>query len=354
MPARPPHPSYPWPRPPRRRSHGWIWVLAAVFGGMVLLGTASQMVAEVSAAVEEWTPTPTPSRSREPDPTPPPEPTPTPTPDPTPTPSPTPEPEPEPEWVHDDWTVPAVGAGPAYVVDSKDQQAYLTDNPHDAQRVPVPVRCDGIRDLPVDSNAAYQARSERFVECLTRAHGPTLEAAGFEAYHPKVVVYGGNAQTACGTLEDWGGWYCGANQAIYLHESMPEWMGHGIAGLDFLLAHEYGHAIQGRNGMWMQAHYLQQRQEGDEQLVLETNRRLEGQADCYAGIGLQALWLALGHEEEDFDWAVESVRALADKPDLYPRTHGAPDTRASWLNTGFQAETYGACNTYSVPSERVR
>lgn len=256
--------------------------------------------------------------------------------------------------MHEDWTLPAVGAGPAYVLDTNDQPAYLTDNPHDAQQVPGPVRCEGIQELGVDTAAAYQERSEAMVACLTRAHGPKLEAAGFQAYHPRVVVYSGNANTACGTLEAWGGWYCGANQAIYLHDATPEWFDHRVGALDFLLAHEYGHAVQGRNGVWMQAYYLKQRQQGDEDLVLETNRRLEGQTDCLAGIGMQSLWPALGHDDADYRLTVEVVRMIADDPERYPRTHGAPDTRAHWFGTGFQAETYGACNTYSVPSERVR
>ena len=59
------------------------------------------------------------------------------------------------------------------------------------------------------------------------------------------------------------------------------------------MAHEFGHALQGRTGILISAHALGQ-ESGGQGTELQYMRRLETQADCFSGMFVRAVSRSLG------------------------------------------------------------
>lgn len=273
---------------------------------------------------------------------------------------PTPAPEREPDtppvpsdgYQHEDYAVPAVGAGPVQVYDPYDDSSLLDANPFYEQQVPRPIRCDATEVDDVRDRAQLQARSTDMMECLTKLYGPTLEDAGFEAYHPRALVYEGTGSSPCGDLEPIGAFYCPANQSIYVSAEISELTNTYVAALDFVIAHEYSHNVQGRNGQLLQRYYEQEKAASSDE-VNEVNRRLETQADCYAASAMDAMWESLGYKSDD-EWVFEALADVVGDPPSGGGTHGVPESRALWSARGYDADRYGVCNTFVAPSDEVR
>jgi uncharacterized protein len=250
-----------------------------------------------------------------------------------------------------------VGEGPAQVVDSQDNPALLTENPFYEQPVPIPVRCEPYEVTDVRDKDELQRRSTDLSECLTRTFGPALEASGFDAYQPRVLVYAGEGTTPCGDLEMPGAFYCGANQGIYLSADVGRLAGSTQTGVDYVLAHEYAHNVQGRTGILIQRIY-EQRKASEGGLELEVNRRLETQADCLAASFVSSVSDSVGYTERDRALVIAAARSVGDDqflpPEELPSTHGVSDSRQLWTERGLAASTFGDCNTFVAPSEEVR
>lgn len=260
-------------------------------------------------------------------------------------------------YVNEDYAVPASGEGPTQIVDTRDNPSVLTDSPFYDQPVPVPVRCEPADVTNLSDAAELQRRSSDMSECLTKTFGPALEASGFEAYQPRVLVYSTEGTTPCGELELPGAFYCGANQGIYLSADVAKLGGRNLAGVDYVLAHEYAHNVQGRTGILIQRVY-EQRKATDEARELEVSRRLETQADCLAASFVNSVSESLGYTDRERGLIVDAARSVGDDmflpPEELPSTHGVSASRELWTERGFSATRFGDCNTFIAPADEVR
>ena len=123
------------------------------------------------------------------------------------------------------------------------------------------------------------------------------------------------------------------------------------------MAHEFGHALQGRTGILISAHALGQNS-GDEGTSLQYARRVETQADCFSGMFLRAVSQSIGVQQQDEDGILQIYTAIGDdtlsgKPDIVGN-HGLARSRKYWGATGLGTSAVGECNTFTVPSRLVR
>ena len=182
----------------------------------------------------------------------------------------------------------------------------------------------------------------------------------FEA--PKLVLFSGQVQTACGGASSASGpFYCPGDKIIYMDMTFFEELRtkFGAEGGDFavayVLAHEYGHHIQTLLGTSAK---MRQAQEGKSEA--EANKlsvALELQADFYAG-----LWTHYNEKQNamlesgDIEEALSAANAVGDDaiqkkmqgqvvPDSF--THGTSEQRMYWFNRGFKTGDINKGDTFS-------
>lgn len=260
-------------------------------------------------------------------------------------------------YVNEEYVVPAAGTGPKQVVDTFDDPDVLTKNKLYEEPIAVPVRCEPASVEDIRDEDQLQARMTDLAECLTRSFGPAIEAAGYEPYQPRVLVYSTVNNTPCGELEMPGAFYCGANQGIYMSTDISRIAGKDLARLDYVMAHEYAHNVQGRTGILVQRIYAQ-RAASSKSMGLEINRRLETQADCLAATFVASAGDSLGYGDEDRQQIVDAARRVGDDrfmpPEELPGGHGVSDSRQLWVERGFDASLFQECNTFVAPADEVR
>jgi predicted metalloprotease len=182
----------------------------------------------------------------------------------------------------------------------------------------------------------------------------------FEA--PKLVLFSGQVQTACGGASSASGpFYCPGDRIIYMDMTFFEELRtkFGAEGGDFavayVLAHEFGHHIQTLLGTSAKVHQLQENRSETEGNKLSV--ALELQADFYAG-----LWTHYNEqmnsvlEPGDIEEALSAANAVGDDaiqkkmqgqvvPDSF--THGTSDQRMYWFNRGFKSGDIQKGDTFS-------
>ena len=167
--------------------------------------------------------------------------------------------------------------------------------------------------------------------------------------------------------------YCPANQQVYysrqihkLHPNLAIMTQPHV--IDEVMAHEFGHAMQGRT-LILQANYYKQRQ-GDRQSALELGRRSEVQADCFAGA-----WVGAASTIKDSNGvtflqpvtdtqvadALSAASAVGDdriqeatQGQVTPETwtHGSSEMRQRWFTAGYNGGP-NACDTFSVSGDQL-
>jgi predicted metalloprotease len=175
-----------------------------------------------------------------------------------------------------------------------------------------------------------------------------FEENGMTYKNPKLVLFRGSVNTACGGASSASGpFYCPGDQKVYMDLGFFEELKtkFGAKGGDFaiayVIAHEIGHHVQTLLGTSEKMH---QEQEGKSEA--EANKlsvALELQADFYAGV-----WshyneknLDMGDIEEALsaanavgDDAIQSKMSGQVVPDSF--THGTSEQRMYWFKKGFK------------------
>lgn len=188
------------------------------------------------------------------------------------------------------------------------------------------------------------------------------EQAGINYVNPKLVLFSGAVQSACGGASAaMGPFYCPGDQRVYLDtdffDLMSERMG---AGGDFaaayVIAHEIGHHVQNLTGVLGQVNAARGR--ASQADANEISVRTELQADCYAGIWAKQAQERFGTlEEGDLQEAMGAAEAVGDDviqanagrtpmPDSF--THGSAAQRQEWLMRGFRTGDMAQCNTFAA------
>jgi predicted metalloprotease len=207
--------------------------------------------------------------------------------------------------------------------------------------------------------AAQKVYYEKLFTCLNDAWRPVFTKLGTTGPDPGLVVFDRPVNTPCGAFQPLSGrvlaFYCYGNQVMYADVRQMNKAFGARQDLAYLLtiAHEYGHHIQGVTGLFAaRAVYLQDHP-GEK---LESSRRNEVQASCFAGVFSKAVAQSYPFTRrlDEFEYqASNSFGEAADTP-ANERTHGQAATQGFWIMNGFNVGDTKACNTFAAPANLVR
>lgn len=113
-----------------------------------------------------------------------------------------------------------------------------------------------------------------------------------------------------------------------------------------LVAHEYGHHVQGETGLLDAAYDLERDAEDPDERAL-VGRQIELQAECFAGTGVAGI---AGHDAEDVSFVNRHFNAGTGDSD----SHGSAGNRVRWFSAGATGGTMQECNTFDAEPQLVR
>lgn len=180
---------------------------------------------------------------------------------------------------------------------------------------------------------------------------------------PKMIVYSGQTQSACGTASNQvGPFYCPLDKSIFIDASFFQILqqrfgssGGPLAQM-YVVAHEYGHAIQDLLGVLDAA-------QKDPQGPASGGVRVELMADCLAGMWVKdaattkdknGTTLLKPITQQQIKDALSAASAVGDdriqkktqgrvSPENF--THGTSEQRMRWFMNGYNSQNINSCNT---------
>lgn len=192
--------------------------------------------------------------------------------------------------------------------------------------------------------------------------GAIFKASGQTYQQPKLVLFSGAVQSACGFAEAaMGPFYCPGDQNLYLDMSFFNELAqrHGAPG-DFaqayVVAHEIGHHVQTLLGVSEQVNAARQRSDKAGSNALQV--RMELQADCFAGVWANhANRMRHVLEPGDAEEALAAAAGVGDDrlqkqargyvvPESF--THGSSEQRMRWFSRGMQSGDPEQCATFKA------
>ncbi|GAA1390426.1 neutral zinc metallopeptidase [Luteococcus peritonei] len=237
----------------------------------------------------------------------------------------------------------------------------LKANPLYATSVPKPVRCEmGTLDLQTASRAQLTDHFNQMTACLMRVWEQPLADAGFQAVRPSVTVYSGSVTSKCGKLPSRNAVYCGADQQVYYAADLPRTIPSSLRGSRYIseavVAHEFGHAVQARSAILISEAAWEEK--SSKSTANQLSRRLEMQADCFAGQFLGSIQQSTAMTPTELANVSKLFYSIGDdvltgRPG-YEGNHGAGANRQSWTSVGLQSTKVGACNTFTADANTVR
>ncbi len=252
---------------------------------------------------------------------------------------------------------------PAIPIPKTYEQAtdWLRQNAIYDQSVPVPTNCTVPHvDPTTASNAELEEHLGQLTACLWGVWEGPMTEAGFKLPRPPATVYSAKITTPCGEAETGNAFYCAADQHIYYASDLPRILPTKIRTKPFvtdaIMAHEFGHALQARTGILVAGNAWEQKSTKADARVF--SRRLEVQADCLAGMWVNAVSKASNVTDADIDNLKFLFNSIGDdvltgKPN-YDGDHGLGKNRQAWATIGLGNSQIGKCNTYVAPASEVR
>lgn len=192
--------------------------------------------------------------------------------------------------------------------------------------------------------------------------GPMFANAGRQYQEPKLVLFTGATQSACGVgRAETGPFYCPADSKVYLDLSFFDELHRrfgapGDFAQAYVVAHEVGHHVQ--NLLGISGKVQAARQRSSEREANQLSVRLELQADCLSGVWAHHADRSRGVlEAGDIEEGLGAAAAIGDDrlqrqssghvmPDSF--THGSSEQRVRWFRKGLSAGTMQACDTFST------
>ncbi len=190
--------------------------------------------------------------------------------------------------------------------------------------------------------------------------GAVFQTMGSRYQPPKLVLFRGGVQSACGRASAAvGPFYCPGDGRLYLDTAFFDELSRrfgapGDFAQAYVIAHEVGHHVQNVTGT-MRRFDQQVRENPSRRNALSV--RLELQADCYAGVwgyfAKRRNLLETGDLEEGFRAAAavgdDQIQKRAQGyavPESF--THGSAEQRLRWFRTGLDSGDMRVCDTFSV------
>jgi hypothetical protein len=220
-----------------------------------------------------------------------------------------------------------------------------------------------------EQQATFSPEEERLKEFMSvvladteDVWGALFKGSGQSYQPPKLVLFSGAVESACGFAEAaMGPFYCPGDQKLYLDMSFFNDLAqrHNAPG-DFaqayVVAHEVGHHVQTLLGISDKVHAVRQRAGEAEGNAMQV--KMELQADCFAGVWAhhanQARQIL---EPGDAEEALAAAAGVGDDrlqkqgrgyvvPESF--THGSSEQRMRWFNKGMQSGDPGQCDTFQA------
>ncbi|HET6299064.1 MAG TPA: neutral zinc metallopeptidase [Kribbella sp.] len=201
--------------------------------------------------------------------------------------------------------------------------------------------------------AATKAYYNRMLPCLNRTWWLAMAKVGLPFRAPHVIVYANTVKTPCGTERGTRGFYCSANEAIYMPFNV-DYKNYKInpmytrAWMLNTFAHEYGHHVQQLSGIF-QASFARQATMADPNLRLLESRRRELQASCFgsAYLGANAAFIPMRGDLLT-NWKFAVANAGDEFSPTKIRDHGSKTNHNLWSTRGFNNRNPVFCNTFST------
>jgi uncharacterized protein len=192
--------------------------------------------------------------------------------------------------------------------------------------------------------------------------GEIFAAAGRTYEQPKLVLFSGAVESACGFAQAAvGPFYCPGDRKVYLdltfYQDLHERFGApGDFAQAYVVAHEIGHHVQTLLGISERNMAARQRASEAEANALSVRREL--QADCFAGIWAhnadQSRQLL---EAGDIEEGLNAASAIGDdrlqrqahgyvSPESF--THGSSEQRVRWFRRGLDSGSMQQCDTFAA------
>ena len=220
-----------------------------------------------------------------------------------------------------------------------------------------------------DANKNTECRVIGTVNSVQAYWEGELPRFGKEWQQTQTVLYSGSAQSACGTASNQvGPFYCPLDKTVYIDASFFQILedqfgsSSGPLAQEYVVAHEYGHALQDQLGLLGRA---QQDPQGPESGAV----RIELMADCLGGVWAKHASTVKDEDtgtaflkpltEQDIQDALSAASAVGDDriqektqgrvtPESW--THGSAEARQRWFLQGYKTGDLNQCDTFAVDS----
>jgi uncharacterized protein len=216
-------------------------------------------------------------------------------------------------------------------------------------------RQEGVNDEMRQFVSGVLASTERTWGEIFRRHGQ-------EYQEPKLVLFSGAVESACGFAQSASGpFYCPQDRRVYIdleffRELRDRFKAPGDFAQAYVIAHEIGHHVQNQLGIMKKAGELQSRAGRTQANAMSV--RVELQADCLAGI-----WAGTTNrdrkilEEGDVEEGLNAAAQIGDDriqkrsqgyvvPEGF--THGSAEQRVRWFRRGLESRDLNQCDTFSA------
>jgi uncharacterized protein len=222
-----------------------------------------------------------------------------------------------------------------------------------------PVPKGGSADVTGDAGKDFV---QRVLGTTERAWNDIFKGIGGDYPEPKLVLFSGFVQSACGNAQSaMGPFYCPRDQKVYIdlsfYQDMKNKLGApGDFAQAYVIAHEVGHHVQNVFGILDKTTAARMRLSEVEANELQV--RVELQADCFAGLWAKVAQ-AKGNiiEDGDIDEGLNAAAAIGDDrlqkrsqgyvvPESF--THGSSAQRVRWFRLGMGADSIRDCDTFSA------
>jgi len=189
-----------------------------------------------------------------------------------------------------------------------------------------------------------------------------FRASGRSYVDPKLVLFSGAIQSACGFAQAAvGPFYCSLDQKVYIdlgfyRDLRNRFHAPGDFAEAYVIAHEVGHHVQNLLGISDKVHAAQQRASESQANALSV--RLELQADCLAGVWANRADHARRIlDPGDIEQGLNAAAQIGDdrmqmrargyvSPESF--THGSSEQRVRWFKRGLESGSTKSCDTFSV------
>ena len=190
--------------------------------------------------------------------------------------------------------------------------------------------------------------------------GAIFKEKGGQYQDPKLVLFSGMVESACGTTSAAvGPFYCPGDRKVYIdldfYKDLKDKLGApGDFAQAYVIAHEIGHHVQNLLGISAQVQKLRARLSATEYNKYQV--KLELQADCFAGIWANHATRARHIiEPGDIESALNAAAMIGDDrlqkrargyvtPDSF--THGTSAQRVAWFKSGYEHGDFENCDTF--------